>query len=91
MKRGQTKRAIAELEKALVADPTNIRVQLRLGELYLRQGSEDEAVESFILAGRSYENQGELQKALTVYEQVIRALPSRVELFVGLAGVSLLI
>lgn len=89
LERGQRKRAIAEFEKALAQDPADIRTRLRIAELYLREGNADRAVGTFIQCARHYEELGSVNKALTVYEQVLEILPDRVELYVAMADLEI--
>ena len=89
LERGQRKRAIAEFEKALAQDPEDIRTRLRIAELYLREGDADRAVHAFIRCARHYEELGSVNKALTVYEQVLELLPDRVELYVAMADLEI--
>jgi len=89
LERGQRKRAIAEFEKALAQDPDDIRTRLRIAELHLREGDADRAVHAFIRCARHYEELGSVNKALTVYEQVLELLPDRVELYVAMADLQI--
>jgi tetratricopeptide (TPR) repeat protein len=85
VRKGQIRKAIAELEKALLTLPDHIPVRLQLAELYLKEDQEDKAVACFVQSAQLYEKKGQPEKGLTIYEQVVRVLPDRVELYVALA------
>ena len=89
LERGQRQRAIAEFEKALALEPQDIRTRLRIAELHYREGEADRAVDAFIRCARHYEDLGAVNKALTVYEQVLELLPDRVELYVAMADLQI--
>lgn len=82
--KGQYKKAIGEYEKIVKEDPQDIRVRLKLADLYLRQKETDRAVEEFLGCAQHYEKQGFMQKAVSVYKQVIGVSPERTDLYVAL-------
>ena len=84
--KGQYKKAIGEYEKILKETPEDIRVRLKLADLYMRIKDADRAVATFAECARYYEQQGFMQKAIAVYKQVIGLVPDRVDVYLSLAA-----
>ena len=82
---GKLSKAIGVYEKLLKADPENLRFQLRVGDLQLRNGSTHQARGSFLRVARSYEEQGLALKAIAVYNQIVQIDPEDPELRIALA------
>ncbi len=75
IQKGQYARAIEEYKKLLSADPGDIRVRLRLVDLYGRAGRRDEAVQESHRVAEAYADQGFYLKAIAVYKQALRHAP----------------
>ena len=75
IQKGQYDRAIEEYKKLLSADPGDIRVRLRLVDLYGRAGRRDEAVQESHRVAEAYADQGFYLKAIAVYKQALRHAP----------------
>ena len=75
IQKGQYARAIEEYRKLLSADPGDIRVRLRLVDLYGRAGRRDEAVQESHRVAEAYADQGFYLKAIAVYKQALRHAP----------------
>ena len=83
--RGKLSKAIGVYQKLLKSDPENLRYQLRVGDLHLRNGSARQAREAFLQVARTYEEQGLALKAIAVYNQVVQIDPGDPELRIALA------
>ena len=70
LQKGNRRKAIKEFEKILKADPDDIRITLKVADLYALEGDKDRARELFEKVGEYYKNQGFLLKALAVYKQI---------------------
>lgn len=84
--KGQHKKAVAEYEKILKEDPDDIRVRIKLADAYTKLKDTDRAVEALAQCAKQYEQQGFMQKAVAIYKQILGIAPSRVEVYLALAG-----
>jgi len=76
---GKLDKAIREYEKILLADPTDLKVKLRVAELYTKRKQINEAIRIYREVAESYTNDGFLLKAVTVYKNILRLNPSLIE------------
>ena len=70
LQKGNVRRAIKEYEKILKADSQDIRITLKVSDLYARIGDTQQARELFEKVADFYKEQGFLLKALAVYKQI---------------------
>lgn len=84
--KGNYDRAIAELRKLVESDPTDIRTWLKIGDLYTRKGSRNEAIETYARVANQYGEQGFFLKAVAVYKQILKLDPSRLDIQIKLGG-----
>ena len=82
---GKFDRAIREYEKLLVADPKDMRVKLRIAELFVKRKQIPEAIKVFREVAESYSKDGFYLKAVTVYKNILRLNPALVDVNQGLA------
>ncbi len=75
IQKGQFHKAIGEYEKVLKLDPRDIRVRLKLADLYGRVGRKREAVDVCVAVAETYAEQGFYVKAIAVYKQALRNDP----------------
>ncbi|TNF30575.1 MAG: tetratricopeptide repeat protein [Deltaproteobacteria bacterium] len=75
LKRGQVKKAIAEVERLVVDDKEDMRARLELADLYERGGEPKRAVEVYTSAATDYEANNFGLKALAVYLRVVQLDP----------------
>jgi tetratricopeptide (TPR) repeat protein len=66
---GGSAKAIAELRKAIAADPKDTRSLLRLAELEVKAGNATEACEAFARAGDLFVAQGFARRAISAFTQ----------------------
>jgi pilus assembly protein FimV len=76
---GKLDKAIREYEKILLADPTDLKVKLRVAELYTKRKQIGEAIRIYKEVAESYTSEGFLLKAVTVYKNILRLNPSLIE------------
>ena len=70
LQKGNIRKAIKEYEKILKEDPQDIRITLKVSDLYARIGDYAHARELFEKVADFYKEQGFLLKALAVYKQI---------------------
>jgi len=73
--------AIAEYQRILQVEPGDVRTLLKIGDLQMRAGATQKAVETYLHAGGLYEQQGLHQKAIAVYKQVLQLNPDQLSLY----------
>lgn len=73
---GKLDKAIKEYEKLLSADPKDMRVKLRVAELFAKQRQVSEAIQAYRFVAESYTRDGFFLKAVTVLKNILRLNPS---------------
>ena len=63
---------IRELRTLAEQNPRDVRIRIKLGELYMKKGEQDRAIEQFNIAARSYTDLGFVPKAIALYKQILR-------------------
>lgn len=84
---GRFDKAIREYEKILMADPGDLRVKLRVAELYTKRKQIQEAIRIYQEVADSYVAEGFYLKAVTVYKSILRINPALTEINDRLADV----
>jgi tetratricopeptide (TPR) repeat protein len=82
---GKYDKAIAEYEKILIADPSDLRVKLRVAELYTKRKQVNEAIRIFREVAESYAAEGFYLKAVTVLKNILRLNPTLIDVNLMLA------
>jgi pilus assembly protein FimV len=85
VEKGQTDRAIKEYLKVVNDDPKDVRVWLKIGDLYAKKGAKAEATETYMKVAKFYSEQGFYLKAVAVYKQILKLDPRMVEVNLKLA------
>ncbi|HJZ86331.1 MAG TPA: tetratricopeptide repeat protein, partial [Polyangia bacterium] len=85
VEKGQYDKAIKEYLKVVQDDPKDIRIWLKVGDLYAKKGANGEAVETYERVAQTYSEQGFYLKAVAVYKQILKLEPRRVEVNLRLA------
>lgn len=83
---GRLEKAIQEYRKILAADPKDMRVNLRIAELFAKLKRVQDAIKVYQEVADSYVEDGFYLKAVTVYKNVLRLNPSLVDINKRLAG-----
>ena len=83
--KGQIDKAIKEYLRVVKEDPQDVRVWLKVGDLYAKKGSKQEAAETYLKVARFYQDQGFFLKAVAVYKQILKIDPRLVEVNLKLA------
>ncbi len=85
VEQGKVDRAIKEYEKLIQADPQDMRVRLRLAELFVKRKQVVEAIRAYQEVADNYTQGGFFLKAVTVYKNILRLNPSLLEVNHALA------
>lgn len=70
-KAGKTKQTLEILRKIADLDPHNTEIRLKLGESYLKEELQSEAIAAFLEAGSRLFDTGQFEGALNVYSRVL--------------------
>ncbi len=82
---GKFDKAIAEYEKVVKDDPSDIRTWLKMGDLFTRMGSRGDATATYIKVAEQYQKAGFHLKAVAVYKQIVKIDPTLIEVYKMLA------
>jgi len=83
--KGAYDKAIREYQEVLKADPRDVRVLQKMGELYQKKNDNSQAAHYFGKVAESYATDGFFLKAVALYKQVLKLNPSQVEVNIKLA------
>ncbi len=81
--KGQIDKAIAEWQKLLVNNKDG-NVNNTIGDLYLKKGSETEAIASFTKAAEIFKKDGFYPKAIALYKKILNIVPNDVNSLISL-------
>lgn len=76
---GKYDKAIREYEKILLADPNDLRIKIRIAELYTKRKQIAESIKIYREVAENYAAEGFFLKAVTVYKNILRLNPSLIE------------
>jgi tetratricopeptide (TPR) repeat protein len=82
---GKLDKALEDYRTVLKADPQDSNVLLKVGDLYLKQGKRDEAINSYLRVAQQFTRDGFDAKAVALYKQISRLDPKRHDVCVPLA------
>ena len=85
VQKGAIDKAIATYQKILAEDAKDVRVLLKVGELYQKKGDERLAADAFTRVAETYAEQGFFLKAVAVYKQILKLDPRLVDVILKLA------
>jgi len=83
--KGQIDKAIQEWEKVLQLTPTDGNTHNIVGDLFLRKGEKEKAIDSFYRAAGYFKDQGFALKAMALYKKIIKFDPNGIEAHLRLA------
>ncbi|MBA3456642.1 MAG: tetratricopeptide repeat protein [Deltaproteobacteria bacterium] len=83
--KGQIDKAVKEYLRIVQEDPKDVRVWLKIGDLYAKKGGKQEAIETYLKVARFYHEQGFFLKAVAVYKQILKLDPRLVDVILKLA------
>src|SRR6516165_7567441 len=79
LKNGKQPEAIALLKKLLQAEPDNLRIQIRLADLYQAMGQSDEALESYVSAAQRALARGEQAECEKLADKALQLRPKHLD------------
>jgi pilus assembly protein FimV len=85
IQKGQIKKAIREYEKILAEDPSDVRTLLKKGDLLVRVGEKEHAVDTYLMVASTYSQQGFHLKAVAVFKQILKIDDARIDVNLHLA------
>ncbi len=86
VEKGKLEKAIEQYTQYLEEEePGDVRILLKVGDLYSKLNQRPEAVETYLKVAQHYGDQGFYLKAVAVYKQVLKLDPSRVDVNIRLA------
>jgi tetratricopeptide (TPR) repeat protein len=77
--KGQTDKAIKELQKLVKASPKDVRPHQKLGDLYLKNGDHEKAIGEYFRLAELYEEEDLNSKAISIYKRVLSINPKLIE------------
>ncbi len=83
--KGQIDKAVKEYLRIVSEDPKDVRVWLKIGDLYAKKGAKQEAIETYVKVARFYHEQGFVDKAIAVYRQILKIDARHVDAILKLA------
>jgi tetratricopeptide (TPR) repeat protein len=84
---GQTRKALEAYQKIADLDPSNTSVRMKLGEIYSREGMNEQAHESFIMAGGEFLRKGDTEQALNANLKAITTNPDSRQALTAIATI----
>jgi tetratricopeptide (TPR) repeat protein len=72
IQKGYLDKAIVEYRAAADADPRDISIRLRIGDLYVKLNKKAEAIKEYTEAARANAQRGFYLKAIAVYKQILK-------------------
>src|SRR3954470_24285064 len=83
--KGQIDKAVKEYLRIVQEDPKDVRVWLKIGDLYAKKGAKQDAIETYLKVARFYHDQGFFLKAVAVYKQILKLDSRLVDVILKLA------
>ncbi len=79
VEKGQFDKAIKEYLKVVATDDKDVRIWLKIGDLYAKLGKKQEASETYQKVAEFYSDQGFYLKSVAVYKQILKIDPRLVD------------
>jgi len=85
LQKGAFDKALKDYKSLLEADPKDVNLRLKVGDVYLKQGKSDEAVAAYKKVAERFMKDGFDAKAVALYKQITKIDTKRVDVYVPLA------
>jgi tetratricopeptide (TPR) repeat protein len=85
VEKNQIDKAVKEYLRIVHEDPKDVRVWLKIGDLYAKKGAKQDATDTYMKVARFYDEQGFYLKAVAVYKQILKIDPRLVDVILKLA------
>ena len=83
------KDSLDKLQKLQVQNPADLRVRVKIAELYLEYGRKEEAIGEYLAAANAYQTKRLFQIAVAIYNHAISIDPDQVDIYTELANLHL--
>jgi len=80
LRRGQTDKAIKEYQAALALDKKDVRLYMKLGNLFEKKKENEKAIEYYLEAAKYLTKDGFYSRATAAYKQILQLDDSRVDI-----------
>lgn len=80
VQKGQYDRAIREYARIVEEDPRDVRIWLKIGDLWAKHGDQRQAVDTYLKVAEFYSEQGFYLKAVAVYKQILNIDATQVQI-----------
>lgn len=81
--------ALEKYQRAAEQNPGDIRIRVKIAELYLEHGQRDKAVEEYLVAARGYQEKRLFQIAVAIYTHAVSINPDILSVYSELANLHL--
>ncbi len=78
-----------KLQKAAEQNPNDLRVRIKIAELYLEHNKKDKAIEEYLTAAKAYQEKRLFQIAVAIYKHIISLDAEQVDVYSELADLHL--
>src|SRR6478752_7601648 len=85
VEKNQIDKAVKEYLRIGHEDTKDVRVWLKIGDLYAKKGAKQDATDTYLKVARFYHEQGFFLKAVAVYKQILKLDPRLVDVILKLA------
>jgi tetratricopeptide (TPR) repeat protein len=85
VQKGALDKALKDYQTLLEADPKDVNLRLKVGDLYLRLNKNDEAVTAYLKVADRFMKDGFDAKAVALYKQITRIDQKRMDIYLPLA------
>lgn len=85
VEKGQYEKAIKDYLKAVADDDKDVRIWLKIGDLYAKINNREGAVDVYQKVARFYSDQGFYLKAVAVFKQILKLDPKQIQINIKLA------
>jgi len=85
VQKGAFDKALKDYQTLLEADPKDVNLRLKVGDLYLRLNKNDDAVSAYLKVADRFMKDGFDAKAVALYKQITRIDQKRVDVYLPLA------
>ena len=82
---GKFDRAVGEYERLLQADPDDLRIKIKIAELYVKRKQIQDAIRMYMDVAKGYTEGSFYLKAATVYKSILRLNPSLTDVNISLS------
>jgi pilus assembly protein FimV len=77
--KGQLDRALKEYQAIVAEDPEDVRIWLKIGDLFTKKGTVPQAVSTYARVAVYYSERGFFLKAVAVWKQILNIDPAYAE------------